>query len=107
MTFIQPHKQFTVANFALGILIFSTVFTTFALVAVYNGIVNVSHNISATKAELDTIGAQSTSLQNRIVALMGSGAVAQAAQTAGLIEDKNPRYLPADRETASLGMVTR
>jgi cell division protein FtsB len=106
MTFIQPHKQFNALNIILGALVFSTVLTTFALVAVYNGIVNVSHNIAAAKAELDTVGAQSTSLQNHIVALMGSGAVAEAAQTDGLVEDKNPQYLPAASGAGSITMLT-
>ena len=106
MTFIQPHKQFYTLNIVLCLLIFSTVFATFALVAVYNGIVNVTHNIAAAKAELNTVGAESTDLQNRIVALMGSGAVAQAAQANGLVEDKNPQYLPASTGAASLSLVT-
>jgi cell division protein FtsL len=107
MTFIQPHKQFNTTKIILMALIFSTVLTTFVLVAVYNGIVNASHNIAATKTELDAVGAESTGLKNQIVALLGSGAVAQAAQNAGLVEDKSPQYIPAGAGAAPLSLVTR
>ena len=93
MTFIQPRRNFNTANIILAVLIFSTVAATFGLVAVYNGIVNTSHNIAAVKAKLDQVGAQSTDLQNQIVGVLGSGAAAEVARSSGLIEDRTPRYL--------------
>jgi cell division protein FtsB len=92
MTFIQPNKHFGLLTGLLVLMVILTVGATITLIAVYNGVVNADHNLAALKAQLDQTGAANTALQNRIIATLGSDAMTQAAQSQGLIEDKNPQY---------------
>lgn len=104
MTFIQPHKPtntLTVVLFALAGLAVAGIFT---LVAVYNNVVNTTHNIADLKAKLDQIGAENTQLQNQIVAQLGSDAIARVAASQGLVEDKAPHYIPVAGGSQSLSL---
>jgi len=65
----------------------------FGMVGLYNETVNLNHNIAAAKAELDTIGAQNTTLSNQVIATLGSGNALTAAIAAnGLVADQKPQY---------------
>jgi len=68
----------------------------FLLVGFYNSTVTFSHNISAAKTELDAISAENTSLNNTIIAALGSDQITTSAQGNNLVEDKNPHYFPVD-----------
>lgn len=68
----------------------------FLLVGLYNSTVNLSHNISAAKAELDAANVQNTNLNNAVIAALGSSQIAASAQANNLVEDKNPHYFPVD-----------
>jgi cell division protein FtsL len=103
MTFIQPQKEFNIWNGLVMVLLILSVGGTFALVALYNNVVNIQGNIAALKTKLDTQGAANTDLQNRIVATLGSDAVAQAAQNDGLVQDAHPEYMTvANNQSLSL-----
>ena len=94
MTFIQPHKQFNLLNGLIVALVILTVGATFTMVAVYNGIVNAEHNIASIKAQLDQAGAANTTLQNQVVAQLGSDNMSQVAASQGLVQDNHPQYVP-------------
>lgn len=64
----------------------------FGMVALYNTTVNLGHNISDAKAELDRVGAETTRLSNQTVAILGDVGIAAAAARDGLIEDQKPQY---------------
>ncbi len=92
MTFIKPKKTLTIWNVVIGGLATLAVVGTFLLIGLYNGVVNANHAIAAAKTQLDSIGAENTSLNNKLIGVLGSGAVAQAAQQDNLVEEKNPEY---------------
>ena len=96
MTFIQPNKNNNILKgvlVALGIGAFGGIFL---LVGIYNSTVNLNHNISAAKTELDVVNAQNTSLNNALIAALGSNRVMANARANNLVEDKNPQYFPVD-----------
>ena len=98
MTFIQPNKNKSILKGILVVLGIGVFGGIFLLVGLYNSTVNLNHNISAARAELDAISAQNTSLNNAIIAALGSGQVTTSARTNNLVEDKNPHYFPVDQK---------
>ena len=70
MTFIQPNKNKSLLNAILFALSGALIASTFGMVWLYNATVNTSHNIDAAKAELDTVGAEVTDLNNQVVAAL-------------------------------------
>ena len=96
MTFIQPNKKFkfnaSIANLILGVLVVGVVAGVFGMVALYNATVNLSHNIAAAKTELDSIGAQNTTLNNEILAATTGAQFTDLAAADGLVAVSNPQY---------------
>ena len=80
---------------ALAIAVFGG---TFWLVISYNKTVNLSHDISSAKAELDSIGAENTALNNQIVATLGGGNLSQVASEENLVPEKTPEYFQLDKQ---------
>jgi hypothetical protein len=74
---------------------------TFYLVAVYNDVVNLNHNIAAAKAQLDAIGAQNTTLNNQVVASLGNIQSGDLAAEGGLVQDNHPQYFSQSWPIAS------
>ncbi|MDE2019478.1 MAG: hypothetical protein KGJ13_03965 [Patescibacteria group bacterium] len=94
MTFIHSNNR---KNLAAKLIIFLMIalFTgTAGLIVLYNKIVDLNHALADNKAQLESIGLQSTQLQNRIVALTGGGGTESIARADGLVLDQNPQYLP-------------
>lgn len=96
MTFIQPNKNNSILKGILFVLGIGTLGGIFLLVGLYNSTVNLSHNISTAKTEIDVVSAQNTNLNNAIIAALGSNQVAANARANNLVEDKNPHYFPVD-----------
>lgn len=96
MTFIQPNKNSALFRAILTVLVIGLVVGTFCLIMLYNHTVAMSQEITAAKAELDTIGAKNTALNNQIVTTLGSAdqMTAIAAQ-GGLVMDAKPQYVSA------------
>ena len=92
MTFLQPQKHFNIQNFIIGFLSVLVLGGVFWVVIAYNNTVNLSHNITAAKSQLDSIGAQTTSLNNDIVAMLGSAQIGSLAAADGLVQDNKPQY---------------
>jgi len=65
----------------------------FGMVALYNATVNLNQNIVTAKAALDAVGAQSTKLNNQILATLNSNDLAAIAAEDGLVAAAHPQYL--------------
>ncbi len=87
-------------NLIMGALAPAVVFSIFGMVALYNAVVNLDHNIASAKAELDSIGAESTSLNREIISAMSSENIAAVAARDGLVVDSKPQYFPLARAAA-------
>jgi hypothetical protein len=96
MTFIQPNKNNGILNGILAMLGVGALGGIFLLVCLYNSTVNLSHNISAAKTDLGAVSAQNTSLNNTVIAALGSDQIKANARSNNLMEDKNPQYFPVD-----------
>ena len=93
MTYIQSdHHRSSILNFVLAGLIFTSLVGVFWLIALYNNVVNVSHNITTAKAQLDSIGAQNTVLNSQVVVALGNVTSGDLATADGLVQDNNPQY---------------
>ena len=99
MTFIQPNKNKSFFNLIIGFLSISLFFGIFSLVVFYNNAVTINHNIALAKTELDTISAQNTDFNNKIVSSLGSDQLSLSAKANNLVEDKNPQYFIIDSQS--------
>jgi len=73
----------------------------FWLVALYNNVVDLNHNIATLKSQIDSIGANNTTMNNQVIATLGSGGLQDLATQNGLITDNHPQYFPLARSTQS------
>ena len=76
-------------------LVAACVLGVFGMVWLYNATVNLGHNISAAKAQIDSVGAESTALNNRIIQSLSAAGLSTAVANGGLVADNNPEYFPA------------
>jgi cell division protein FtsB len=94
MTFIRPNKTSVAFRIFLVLIIIGLAGGTFWLIALYNQTVALSHQISVAKTQLDTIGAENTSINNQIVTMLGdTGQLTAIATSDGLIVDSRPQYV--------------
>jgi len=98
MTFIQPTKNKNVLNLALFGLGFALLGATFWVIVAYNQTVSLSHDITTMKGQLDALGAKNTSLNNDLMAALGSDQVKALASQSGLVEDKKPQYFELNQK---------
>jgi cell division protein FtsL len=98
MTFIQPTKHLNFLNAIIALLVVALLGGTFWLVIAYNKTVDLSHNIISLKAQLQSVGAQNTALNNQILATTGSADLTSLASADGLVQDKNPQYFSIDQQ---------
>lgn len=98
MTFIQPNKPKSLINIVLVFLALATLAGTFWLVVSYNQTVNMSHNITTMKAQLDAIGAQNTAESNQIVATLSANQAATLAASDGLVQESKPQYVTVNNK---------
>jgi CHASE3 domain sensor protein len=101
MTYIQANHQKNILNFVIGGLIFLLLGGVFSLIALYNNIVNLNHNIAAAKAEADSVGAQTTALNNQVIAALGNIQSSDLATQDGLVQDNHPQYFSQSWPIAS------
>jgi len=95
MTYIQPDShQKNILNVIIAGLIFTSLVGVFLLVGLYNNVVNLNHTITATKAQLDSIGAANTVLNGQVVAALGNVTSGDLATADGLVQDNHPTYFP-------------
>ena len=98
MTFIQPRKYFDLQNFALVALVVLILGGTFWMVVEYNKTVDLSQDIITAKAQVDSIGAANTTLNNQIVATLGGGQIGNIAAADDLVQDSHPQYLSINQQ---------
>lgn len=99
MTFIQPSKRSDILTLTLWVFSAGLVAAIFGMVALYNATVNLDHNITQAKAELDAIGAQNTGFNNTIVGVLSSNEIATLAAKDGLVPESKPTYVPIGQAT--------
>jgi hypothetical protein len=93
MTYIHSdHRTFSVINLVLAGMIFTAFIGVFWLVALYNNVVNLNHNVAAAKAKLDSVGAETTALNGEVAAALGVAGSNALADTNGLVQDNHPQY---------------
>ena len=98
MTFIQPTKHINVLNAVIVLLVVALLGGTFWLVIAYNKTVDLSQDIVSIKAQLQTVGAQDTALNNKVLATLGGANFTSLATADGLVQDKNPQYFTVDQQ---------
>ncbi|HUC01981.1 MAG TPA: hypothetical protein VMA75_03685 [Candidatus Paceibacterota bacterium] len=98
MTFIQPTKHINTLNVAIALLVVALLGGTFWLVVAYNKTVDLSQDITSDKAQLQSIGAQNTALNNQVLDTLGGADFTSLAAADGLVEDKNPQYFTIDQQ---------
>ena len=102
MTYIHPDRNnLKILNRVIAGLICAVLLGTFYLVALYNNVVNLNHNVAAAKAQLETIGAQNAILNNQVVAQLGNVESGDLATADGLVEDNHPQYFSTSWPIAS------
>lgn len=85
-------------NAVIALLVVALLGGTFWLVIAYNKTVDLSQDIVSEKAQLQSIGAQDTSLNNQVLATLGGANFTALAAADGLVEDKNPQYFTIDQQ---------
>ena len=98
MTFIQPTKHLNILNAVIVLLVVALLGGTFWLVIAYNKTVDLSHDIISIKAQLESVGAQNTTLNNQVLATLGGANFTSLATADGLVQDKNPQYFTVDQQ---------
>jgi hypothetical protein len=98
MTFIQPTKPINILNACIALLVVAMLGGTFWLVIAYNKTVDLSQDIVSEKAQLQTIGAENTALNNQVLATLGGANFTSLAAADGLVQDKNPQYFTPDQQ---------
>ncbi|HEY5220836.1 MAG TPA: hypothetical protein VIJ29_01640 [Candidatus Paceibacterota bacterium] len=98
MTFIQPTKAINLLNAIIALLVVALLGGTFWLVVAYNKTVDLSQDVVSMKAQLQTIGAENTALNNQVLGTLGGANFASLAAADGLVQDKNPQYFTADQQ---------
>jgi len=101
MTYIHPDHHKSILNLVLAGLVFSSLVGIVWTVALYNNVVNLNHAIAAEKAQLDSIGANNTAINNRVVAALGNIQSADLAAQNGLVQDNHPQYFSPSWPIAS------
>lgn len=94
-------------NVVLGVLAAAIILGTFSMVGFYNATVNADHNIASAKAELDSVGAQITDLNNKIVATLGDNGLTGVAAADGLVAESRPQYFPVARAITQITPTDR
>ena len=98
MTFIQPTKTINLLNAIIAMLVIALLGGTFWLVIAYNKTVDLSQDVVSMKAQLQTIGAENTALNNQVLDTLGGANFTALAAADGLVEDKNPQYFTSDQQ---------
>ena len=85
-------------NAAIALLVVALLGGTFWLVIAYNKTVDLSHDIISIKAQLQSVGAENTALNNQVLATLGGANFTALAAADGLVQDKNPQYFTSDQQ---------
>jgi hypothetical protein len=93
MTYIQSQRsEKNILKIVLAALICTALGGVFWLVTLYNNVVNLNHDITTAKAQLDSIGGQNTALNSQIAVAMGNVSTGDLATADGLVTDNHPTY---------------
>ncbi|MDR3581746.1 MAG: hypothetical protein P4L67_00530 [Candidatus Pacebacteria bacterium] len=98
MTFIQPKKYFDIQNLVIAVLAVMVLVGTFWIIVEYNKTVDLNHNITAAKTQLDAIGAKNTILNNDVIATLGGGQIGALAAADNLVEESKPQYFSINQQ---------
>jgi cell division protein FtsB len=95
MTFIQPNKTNFFLRLFLVFLVVGLMGGTFWLITLYNQTVNLNHEVAAARAELDSVGAENTALNNQIITTLGNTDQLTAMATSDGLVIAKPQYVTA------------
>src|SRR5205823_3682530 len=95
MTFIHSQKNRSSLTRMIVLLMVALFTGTGGLILLYNKVVDLNHEISQAKAQLEAVGAQNTQFNNRIIAIIGGGDLTAVANERGLVLDNAPQYFTA------------
>lgn len=93
MTFIKPESDPIWFRFFMTFLIVALVGGTFYLITLYNQTVRLSQEIAAARTELNSIGAENTTLNNQIITTLGNMNQLSAIATSDGLVIARPQYI--------------
>lgn len=91
MTFIKPPK-IGLINKILIVLAIPLVAGAIWLIFVYNQVVNLNHEISSLKKEIESSQATTAELKEKVFGFYSSENVERAVIQLNLVQEKNPEY---------------
>ena len=93
MTFIQPNKNSIAFRVFMTLIVVGLVGGTFWLIALYNQTVRLNQAIVAARTQLNSIGAENTTLNNQIITTLGNiNQLTSIATSDGLVIAR-PQYV--------------
>ena len=93
MTFIQPNKNSIAFRVFMTLIVAGLVGGTFWLIALYNQTVRLNQAIVAARTQLNSIGAENTTLNNQIITTLGNiNQLTSIATSDGLVIAR-PQYV--------------
>lgn len=93
MTIIQPNRSSRGINLVFTASILALLATASWSIVLYNGTVNIAHDISAKEREYKTLLAKNAELKNTFYALTDTNNLRRAAESAGLRAIARPEYV--------------
>ena len=93
MTFIQPNKNNNAFRIMMTLVVAVLIGGTFWLVALYNQTVRLSQAIAAARVQLNTIGAENTTMNNQIITTLGNTTQLSAIATSDGLVLAQPKYV--------------
>lgn len=91
MTIIQPHKKFNTTFYTGGVILL-IVFSAIWAIYLYNGIVNMRHELSVQRKRLESLGVENAELRNDVLRVVNSETMESLAQQLNLTKERQPRY---------------
>lgn len=85
-------------NKILFILTAVVISVSFWLIIIYNGTVNLEHNIAKLISESQNIQNANIELKEKILSALSGENLEKIAEEQGLVKDRNPQYFEIDQK---------
>jgi len=97
MTSIQPNKEKKFSWGLIALLGMPLIFGVVFLIASYNQIVNLEHEIKTSRAEVQNIQAENAESKDKIFNLLSAQNIEFLAAERKLVKEKDPEYIQAHK----------